>query len=700
MYHTIRLISACICMLYVCSCTSKSDYQFPFCISPDSLTVSTDIKLNFSHTAGFYTENFFLNITTNHPDAIILYTLDGSTPSPHNIGGTSFIYTQQYKKSRKSRITEFFSLFFSGNHVERVSFREFISDILDFSPKYIPRTIQSFVLADSIEMPSSQQNSLPISQIVSSTRYYYTPPTGIFDCAVVIQAIAIAPGNIQSPVYSQTYFIGTPFLEYTHIPILSLIVSEYDLFNYERGIYVPGIQQDPYNMPSLQGNQFQRGRQWERPVHVSLFDTSTHIIFSQHAGIRIHGKTSRQYAHKSFRLYARNRYDTSSFLFPFEHSQTQRRVILRTSGQDHDMTYFRDALAAILMKNSKLLVQDYIPVHLFLNGEYWGLINVRERIDNTFFTQEFGIPKHAIELVQNWHFVPDDYQQFRQYLDTVHPQSNTLYTTVTNTISLPSFIDKTIADVFFGNIDIHWKMWRNKTDENPQWKWILWDMDCGFDLPIQSDIAWHTPGNISINHLQHYLQDYRTEDVHFELQKLLQNTLIQQEFIARFTILMNSYLSPHTLLYTIDSISNMLAPAMPFHISRWKESEGIPSLAQWKQQVEQVRNFSLHRHNFVYEHLTAVFNLQGISKVSIMQPKHADIYVSGENLCALLATQLKHAETWTARLFYNIPIELYAVPHANKTFKGWYCNGVLISKQPRFIYIPTQAEYFIEAVFE
>src|SRR5690606_26571293 len=53
----------------------------------------------FSLDGGFYSAPFDLNLTASDPDAVIIYTLDGSMPDPENLDGSTYYYKNQYTEN-------------------------------------------------------------------------------------------------------------------------------------------------------------------------------------------------------------------------------------------------------------------------------------------------------------------------------------------------------------------------------------------------------------------------------------------------------------------------------------------------------------------------------------------------------------------------------------------------------------------------
>ena len=115
-----------------------------------------------------------------------------------------------------------------------------------------------------------------------------------------------------------------------------------------------------------------RGVEWEREANIELFEPNGNLGFNHRAGVRIHGGWTRSFPQKSLRLYARGRYGANEFnyrFFPDRDDSLFKRILLRNSGNDHDATFFRDALIHQMIQHRPITSQDWQPSVTFVNGE-------------------------------------------------------------------------------------------------------------------------------------------------------------------------------------------------------------------------------------------------------------------------------------------------------------------------------------------
>ncbi len=181
------------------------------------------------------------------------------------------------------------------------------------------------------------------------------------------------------------------------IPTLALGIDAVELFHPITGIHAQALH---------------KGRSWERRISLEYFDPSGDRAFSVDAGVRMQGGWNRhpESLKKSFRLYFRSEYGTSKLDFPlFSDSSVQRfdSLVLRagngkawsspwrpltgsTNNSLERTQYLRDQFVRDSQRDMGQPSSHGTFVHLYINGLYWGLYNLIERIDENFAVSWFG----------------------------------------------------------------------------------------------------------------------------------------------------------------------------------------------------------------------------------------------------------------------------------------------------------------------
>lgn len=478
---------------------------------------------------------------------------------------------------------------------------------------------------------SNELNNL--SMIPSSPRW--KPPVGNVFKGTVIRAIAVTDDNRKGPECIHTFFVnGKKSPAYT-LPVIALTVNAEDLFGYKNGIYVLGKNYDDkddyikknrrLDLPwwEYPSNYLKRGDNAERPVHLEYIERGGKLGFSANAGIRINGNATRGYSQKSLRICFDQKYGLEQLnylLFPGLPTPYFNAFILRNSGNDWDKTMFRDAFMQSLMAGSKLDIQAYQPAIVFINAEYWGLHNIRERFDEYYISNKYRMPTDSIvilELGGNLFFgKKNDEKEFQSLLDFIHKNDLTEtanYNHIKEQIDIESFMDFIISNVYFCNND--WpnnnvKFWRYKNNSTEKsvheprdgrWRWMLYDTDWGFGYT--GDDAYQ------MNLLE---KAKHTGSVGVLFSALLKNEVFCESFKQRFSTWLNTAFKTEQVLDRINAMQHVLEPEMHENINRWRKME---SYENWLKNIEVMRNFAMKRPAVQIQQLNDFLHLQGDKKI-------------------------------------------------------------------------------------
>nr|AGS53127.1 cellulosome enzyme, dockerin type I [uncultured bacterium contig00040] len=238
----------------------------------------------------------------------------------------------------------------------------------------------------------------------------------------------------ETPTLTHTYFTGKGVFERFDTLVFSVSTDPYNLYDYEYGIFVAGKLRDDYvrehprlNIdPPAPANYNLRGPESERPVYVEVFEPSGERVVAQGAGLRVNGAWSRATDPKSFRLYARKRYDpigdSGKFRYEFFAGATTTTgaaaelplfefdsLLLRGHGNDFQFAFIRNELTQTLARNAGYPDTSYVaPVSVFLNGEYYAChwmyqVNNASRFQQVYdtFDGDFAILRFG-ERGLNW----------------------------------------------------------------------------------------------------------------------------------------------------------------------------------------------------------------------------------------------------------------------------------------------------------
>ena len=293
----------------------------------------------------------------------------------------------------------------------------------------IPKHTDS-VFKQPIRISDVSQKKNILSEIPTSERW--EAPRNTVNKATIIRAIAFNDTIAVTPIYSKTYFLEQE--NRYSFPIVSIITDSLNLFQLDSGIYIIGN-----NL-----NYSKRGKAWERLAHLEYFDVNGKSQLSQNMGIRIHGNKGRTFPQKSMRLYARSEYGESKFNYQFflnKPTTEFKRLVLRSaSSNDWKNTLFKNELAQELTSTLNLSYQANIPVIVFINGEYWGIHHLSERIDEYYLNEYYGANKDSISLLSNNGIVEQgsatDFLELINYINTHSLIDSTHYNNVAEQLDI------------------------------------------------------------------------------------------------------------------------------------------------------------------------------------------------------------------------------------------------------------------------
>lgn len=545
-------------------------------------------------------------------------------------------------------------------------------------------------------------------------RENWRPPQGPQFKGTVVRAVAIDAGGWTSPVNTSTYFIHPEGTSRYTLPVFSLSIDPDDFFSNATGIYVEGSGNTP--------NFHQRGEDWERPIHVEFFETDGRRAFSHGAGARIHGGSSRNRPIKSLRLYARAEYGQSWFEYPFFSDKPvarHKRILLRNSGNDWSETMLRDVfMQSLLVGTTELDIQHSQPAIVFINGEFWGIKNIRDRFDERYLQAHYSIATHQatfLEPVGNDYYAvardnPDGREHFQQLygmlslLPTI--MNNARIAELSDMMDFRNFTDYQAAQIYFRNTDwpgnnaLFWRynyadedtlrrgpMPRTANVQDGRWRWMVFDTDFGFGL----NFDYVTGSGTNFGQRPHGGNDAGHNTVAFALEPqftgwpnprgatfllraLLANAGFRRDFANRYADLLNSAFRADHVVAKLDSVAALYRPHMAEHIRRWNEPSGMEA---WEAELERMRTFGMHREAAIRRHLANELNLGDIHLLRVDVAAEGSGFVRVNSLLLneeLAGVSADGVYPWEGYYFRQAPVQLKAIPAEGFTFLRWESN--------------------------
>lgn len=304
----------------------------------------------------------------------------------------------------------------------------------------------------------------------------YTGPISISKTTVV-RARVCSPDKLMSPSVGATYLINDP----SSVAVVSLSTDSKYLTDPKIGVFVKGSGKTPNYMQEL-----------EHPIHIEYFDTEGVRQIAQIASFHITGTSTRGYVQKSMGIYARDAYgDANRFYynpFPNRDYDSYKSLQLRSTGSDGLATRMRDVSLTSLAKGLGLMYQDAVPVTVYINGEYWGHYNLREKVNKHSIAQWEGVTDSEIidqidvlesmakdDQIQNGS--SKDWLALRDYVKK-HDLNNPEHLKyVTDRVDVDNFFTWVSLQLGFRNADL--ENVRVYRVPGGKWKYVLYDLDGG-----------------------------------------------------------------------------------------------------------------------------------------------------------------------------------------------------------------------------
>lgn len=423
---------------------------------------------------------------------------------------------------------------------------------------------------------------------------------------LVIRARAFSQeGAPISECISRSFFFSETQID-SSLPLVSIMADSLHLFDHNSGILVPGIHYDE-NDPLWSGNYYQRGRVWERKVNVELISFSEGEKFNQFAGLRTHGGNARRMQQKGLRLYAREEYGSALFQHQLFHSQSissQKNLVLKPFNSSWSGFGLEDYCCGQIASFMGLPCPESTPVSLYLNGEYWGIYFLQERLDEHYFESTFNIPEDCLTLLENCQGLEGDHlnQEFLSLIDYISAKDlsqKVHYDWVCQQIDIHNFIDYQLFQIFIANYD--WpannvKIWRNHCENSP-WRWIFYDGDAAVGAPDFLGFA-HATSEASV------LWPTNASSTLF-LRKFLSNDEFKQIFFHRLQALSSKYFSPRFTGELLNASVIEVKRSIPAQVERFNlfEDEG-----EWWNLLQNKQTFFCERLGFQSDEVKVLFN--------------------------------------------------------------------------------------------
>lgn len=433
----------------------------------------------------------------------------------------------------------------------------------------------------------------------SDGKAYYEDFTVTINKSTVLKARAFSEGLVSSDTVTATYLV-----EDRHdIAVVSLSGSPHGLFSHSSGILVegPGYQEE---MPHYGSNYW---KDWERSIHIEYINTEGSRAVEFDCGVRTFGQYARGLPQKGLALILREQYGANEVSYPFFENNdvsSYKSLLLRPEGQDWNRAKLRDVLVPALLKGTYFTAVDYMdytPAALYINGEYWGLYYIREKLNDNYVSYKYGYEKGTFDLIKSQYMVragsSADYKALTNWLKKNKLTSSKNYEYFCSQVDIDSLIQFWIMQTFVSNNDTG--NIRCYKAEDGKWRWMLYDFDWAFMIGYSNrdliDIHMLDPeGHGATNNMSNIMT-----------RRLLENDEFRKKFCTEYIRALKYVLNYERTSSVLSSLQSAIKSEIPRQFERWEQ----PTAALQQSQVNGIDRFLQKRPGVLKQQLKKHFGL-------------------------------------------------------------------------------------------
>ncbi len=421
-----------------------------------------------------------------------------------------------------------------------------------------------------------------------SAEMLYSGPVPI-NSTMVLRAIAVVDGEIASDVTTSSYFIDNTIPVSTKV--VSLATDEEYLFGDELGALAVGVNGSMVpSYCSAKENRANYMNDWDRPCNIEIFDEGKVQRISQEVKVGAFGACSRTKGVKSIKVKANKVYGNNKFDYPIFNEKPNlkwKSFVLRNSGNDFGRMLFRDGyLQTLVASTMDIDHQAYEPAVVFVNGEYYGMMGIRERSGKDFVYSNYGLDDDEFCIEEK----PDkvvECEAYQEVLDVANNASAT-FEEIDKIIDVDEMLNYFTTEIYYCNED--WsagniKAWKRLKDG--KWRWILYDTD--FSTSIYG------------NYLTTDGFTYASKCSFFPLLK--NNPDVKKRLMDKFTVHAGTTFDEQHVSAVLDSLIGLVHDEADFYmdyLKRIKRNEAD----SWRDECEKVRNFITARPDYLFDHVS------------------------------------------------------------------------------------------------
>ncbi|RHU83281.1 hypothetical protein DXC26_07600 [Clostridiaceae bacterium OM08-6BH] len=404
----------------------------------------------------------------------------------------------------------------------------------------------------------------------------YTIPirveAGLPMATTVVKAMVVQ-GGIESSVYTQTYFVGRGVSELFDTMVVSLTTDRANLYDEKTGIFTNWDQINDEN------------GSWERQAYIEFYEHDGTPMIAQGTGIAVSGHGSRGYDQKSIKLIASKQYDMEHPVFDYDFfdtdmagnakGQSYNRLVLRNGGSDHEGTMIKWNVVSRLGKEAGIVCAGARPGVLFVNGAYYGIIQLQEKYSRYNVASAIGARKQDITKYE-----PNEINssRFGEYYGRLHSDLNDpeRQEKLEESVDMTDMLQHYAVNCIMNNVDwpfhnfLSWKCaaGTNSSYADGKVRFFLYDLDAVYGDTSKGEIA---------NEFDYLMQE-PVEDMTDTLSILMKSDKYRTQFVNMVCDLTNTTFAADHVLQVIDEEDQKIAHSMALYYTdeeRTRQQEAV-----------------------------------------------------------------------------------------------------------------------------
>lgn len=498
-------------------------------------------------------------------------------------------------------------------------------------------------------------------------------------------------GWLPSPVVSRTLIRSSLDID---LPILSIVSTHDNFYSDSLGIFCRGVNGRAGNGESVKCNW---NMDWERPAVFEYFSPNGELRFAQETGVERCGGWSRAWKPYSFKIKGNKRYEGKKFLqYPFFSQKPYlRHQVLQIRNGGNDL-YCRvlDAFSQQIIITSGIDIdcQEYQPVAHFVNGEWKGLLNMREPSQKHYVLANYGFDDDEIDQFE---MSPDsgycqkcgDYEAMQKLLDlSKNAADEETYDEICKLIDMDEYCNYMAAEFYMGNLD--WpqnnlKGWRPR-QENGKFRFVMYDLD-GFGSTTSPFTTFANKQTYTFDRLYGEPVTHITKEIEMVtlFLNLLNNGTFRKKFIDTFCLVTYSVFEPTRCATLINELAKRVEHTMSLYNneSPWSKANDLKSVISTTRQTRlmtSLRNYSrMNLSSQTVRRCTLNSNIDAARLTFNGMPIPTNKF-SGQ---------------------YYAPLTVSAEAPRGYRFVGWKANGGMVETDREYT-LPSSTDLTLQAVFE